>query len=135
MDQTTRQQLCEQLYLAGMKRDAAEIGRLQKQINDIDQELEVPDFEPPTDVPKVGDLIYLPTRGSIGHGFDDVRGGVGTVKAVREDISGGKPAFFVTAHEQPGRGHNWEFLSADQAENKQYYGDGWARPDPDLGIY
>lgn len=95
----------------------------------------MPCFEPPTDVPKAGDLIYLPTRGSIDHGYDDVRGGVGVVKEVREGTSAGEPAFYVAAHEQPGRGHNWEFLSEEQAEYKQRYGDEWARPDPDLGTY
>ena len=130
---TKRHQRCWQLYHAGMQWDTAEVKRLLRQIDNIDRELAVPNFELPVDVPRVGDLIYLPTRGSIGHGYDDVKGGVGVVKEVEEGISAGLPAWFVTAHEHPGRSYNWEFLGPEQAEMQKLYGDGWACPDPDLG--
>lgn len=131
---TRRQQLCRSLYEAGTRRrDAADVKLLLQLIREVDQQLAVPCFEPPTAVPKPGDLVYLPTRGSIGHGYDDVQGGVGTVREVQPGISGGEPTSYVTTHEQPGRGHNWEYLVEHQAEYKQHYGDRWARPDPDLG--
>jgi len=130
---TRRQQLCEDLYHAGMKWDRAEVASLLQKLRELDKEFATPDFDLPANVPKVGDLIYLPTRGSIDHGYDDVWGGVGMVKEIKQGISAGVPASFVTAHEQPGRGHNWEFLGPEQTKLKQDYGNGWARPDPDLG--
>lgn len=129
---TLRHKLCEELYQVGLDRYAGGVKQLLAQIKEVDQELPVPDFELPVDVPEPGDLIYLPFHCSIDHGYDDVWGGAGVVQKVKERVSGGEPAFFVTAHEHPGDGYNWKFLGAEQAEHKRRCS-GWARPDPDLG--
>ncbi len=132
---TKRHKLCADLYRAGMLREAGDVERLKKQLRELDKEFAVPTFEPPDGVPVVGDLIYLPTRGSIGHGQDDVQGGVGVIMAVTSSTSAGEPTPFVTTHEQPGSRLNWEYLGQEQDELMKLYGDRWARPDPDLNIY
>jgi hypothetical protein len=129
---THRQELCERLYDAGMALRGGDVKRLRKELNDVDKRLDVPNVKPMTAVPEPGDLIYVPTRGSCDHGWDDVRGGVGVVRKVQISVSGGQPAPFVTTHEQPGRGYNWEFLAQEQEDLKSTYGDRWAMPDPDL---
>lgn len=131
-----RQQLCKDLYNAGVQRNARWMKLVLKALKEVDKDLPVPSFELPTEaVPKVGDKVYLPTRGSISHGGDDVRGGVGVVMEIDEGISAGNPAYFVRTHEQPGRSYNWEFLGKEQEDLKRMYGDRWARPDPDLEVY
>lgn len=130
---TYRQQLCEQLYDAGMERRGSEVRRLRKEISALDKRFDVPDVTPGKDVPEPGDMVYVPTRGSCDHGWDDVRGGLSVVRKVHISVSAGCPAPFVTTHEQPGRSYNWEFLSKEQDDLKTTYGDGWAHPDPDLG--
>jgi hypothetical protein len=128
-----RHELCAQLFEAGMSFNRDWCDLLFKELYQIDKKLPVPVFDLPTDVPKVGDYVYLPTRVSIDHGNDDVQGGVGVVRAVTESRNGGGPDFFVETHEQPGRGHSWRFLKQEQESLKRYYGTRWANPDPDLG--
>jgi len=126
-----RHRLCAELHRAGARFDKGQVQKLQGLIQNTDSRLPVPDFPISKDVPKVGDYIYLPTRFSIDHGWDDVDGGVGVVKKVEEGISGGEPCYFIHTHEHPSHAHNWEFL--DQSDLKESYRGQWARPCPDLG--
>lgn len=128
-----RQKICMALFQAGLDRRKETVDLLVEQLQDISKQLPVPTFEIPTGDPKVGDLIYLPTRMSIDHGYDDVCGGVGIVMKINSGISAGKPTPFVTTHEQPGRSYNWNWLREEQEDLKVDYGDCWASPDPDLG--
>ena len=82
-------------------------------------------------VPRVGDRIFVPTAGYIGHGVDDVQGGKATVSLVKDGTSGGRTVPFVSVKELPGRSYNWEVLGAKQEELKGQFGEGQARPDPD----
>lgn len=87
------------------------------------------------DTPKVGDKIYVDSHGFIGHGEDDVQGGLATVVTSELGMSGGKMVPFVTVAEYPGVSYNWEFLAELQAELKEEFGDEVAHPDPDYNDY
>lgn len=81
---------------------------------------------------KVGDKIYTPSRCSISHGSDDIRGGVATVTKVKKQISGGVMCTFVEVQEVD-RCFNWDqVLVHEQDKLKEMFGDEPARPDPDI---
>ena len=73
-------------------------------------------------VPKVGDKIYVETHLYIGHGVDDVAGGIATVEAVKMGISAGEETPFVSVVEHPGNAYNWEMLAERQAALKKEFG-------------
>lgn len=83
-------------------------------------------------VPKVGELIYIPSAIFLGHGRDDRVGGRDYVSGVKLGISAGAPAYFVETRSFPGLWHNWEFLSQKQKSLKDRFGQDFAYPDPDL---
>lgn len=80
-----------------------------------------------TDVPKVGDELYVPTKLYLSRGCDDVLGGRAKVCKVEIKLS----ITWVYVEEHPGHGYNWEFLQADQEKLRLEYGDQRARPNPD----
>ena len=77
--------------------------------------------------PKVGDVIYVPTRLYIDHGEDDVEGGLAMVTEIKDNYG---TRFFYTA-QHPGSGYNWKILYEDQAKHQKRYGMQVAYPDPD----
>jgi len=81
---------------------------------------------------KVGDKIYVGSSFHMSRGSDDVVGGLATVTNIKEDISAGKPALFVSIKEHPGKAYNWEILSEKQEELKKQFGKRKAHPDPDI---
>jgi hypothetical protein len=85
----------------------------------------------PLATPQVGDPVYLPTEGYISHGRDDFQGGLCTVSEVKEDISAGQPAMFISVTERPGHYYNWNFLAPRQEDLRKQYGSHRGRPDPD----
>jgi hypothetical protein len=82
-------------------------------------------------VPKIGDDIYVPTSLYIGHGEDDVRGGLAKVKSISENISAGQSTPFIEVYEHPGVSYNWELLYKRQDELKERFGNNRAYEDPD----
>lgn len=82
-----------------------------------------------SDVPKVGDEIYVPTSRYLSHGVDDKVGGLATVKSVR--FSKGSNTHFVAVNEVSGE-YNWEnYLASRQKELEEMFGNQRAFPDPD----
>ena len=82
-------------------------------------------------VPQIGDIIYVRGAMSMGHGHDDYEGGMATVSAVKQGISGGASVNFVSVEEIPNRSFNWDqFLANEQDELAQQYGTQIAHPDP-----
>jgi hypothetical protein len=81
---------------------------------------------------KVGQKIYVESAFHISNGSADVVGGLATVTEVKEDISAGKPALFVSVKEHPGTAYNWEILSEKQENLKNRFGTSKAHPDPDV---
>ncbi|MBT3398279.1 hypothetical protein HOA55_05455 [archaeon] len=84
-----------------------------------------------TQLPEIGQDIYLPTVGYISHGADDFEGGLCKVVDIQIGIGGVGKTPFVYVEERPGHGHNWEMLEERQQELKERYGDQRGRPDPD----
>lgn len=82
-------------------------------------------------IPKVGDEIYVPTSLYLGHGRDDVEGGLAKITSVKPGISAGKTVSFVTVAEHPGVSYNLEFLAPQQEKLKEEFGNNRAHPDPD----
>jgi len=74
------------------------------------------------ETPKVGDIIYI-------YSSDDVWGGKAFVSKIKQGISGGELAVFVSVEQNPGCEYNWEFLGARQQELKERFKDAWAYPD------
>jgi len=87
-------------------------------------------------IPKVGDPIYIPSEGYIGHGEDDVAGGLATISKV--DISDCKNEYnriFVSVEEVPSCKYNYLSLIEKQDELCKEYGDKKAHLDPDYNNY
>ncbi len=83
--------------------------------------------------PKIGQKIYIPTRGSISNGSSDVAGGKATISRVYKSMSAGEMVDFIEVKEVPGHGYNWQQdLCGCQAEYKKQYGKQKAHPDPDI---
>jgi len=82
-------------------------------------------------LPKVGDVIYVPTDLYLSHGVDDFHGGKAEVIEVRQETSAGLKKPFVRVRENPGTLYNWIHLSRQQEELKKKLGDQKAHPDPD----
>lgn len=78
-----------------------------------------------TELPKVGDDIYLPGAMYIDHGEDDRAGGLAEVVKVENGM--------VRVKEFPGSSFNWAGLRDDQEKLKKEYGENRAAPDPDYG--
>jgi hypothetical protein len=81
--------------------------------------------------PKPGDVIYLPTSLYLSHGRDDFQGGRCIVSGVKDGISGGAPAVYVSVKERSGHSYNWAFLGPEQAELQKRFGEAPGHPDPD----
>jgi len=82
---------------------------------------------------KIGDIIYIETKGYLTHGRDDVRGGKATVTKVYKSISGGEKVNFVRVKEVNDSGYNWDqFLAQKQSALKKEFGEQWAASDPDM---
>lgn len=85
--------------------------------------------------PKVGDVIYVHTSLSIGHGQDDTRGGKATISHVEANISAGEPTWFVSFQEIPGAAYNYSILLEEQDKLRAQFGNNVAHPDPDYTDY
>jgi hypothetical protein len=82
-------------------------------------------------IPVIGQEIYVSGAMYMSHGEDDFAGGRAEIDSVREDISGGCPAIFISIKERPGHGYNWKFLEDEQEKLAKAYGNERAHPDPD----
>jgi hypothetical protein len=101
-----------------------------------DQPITVP-LCPPDRVPKPGEWIYVRTAMSIGHGWDDVVGGLAQVTEAKPMMSGGDPnVHFVATRQHSVRGgENWEQHAAEEQEKRrERYGNQWAYVDPDWRV-
>lgn len=78
-----------------------------------------------TDLPKVGDDIYLPGAWYIDHGEDDRAGGLAEVVKVENGM--------IRVKEFPSSSFNWTALRDSQEKLKKEYGKNRAHPDPDYG--
>ncbi len=84
-----------------------------------------------TALPKVGEVIYVPTDLYLTHGADDFHGGKAQVVEVVEGISAGLKAPFIRVRERPDTLYNWLYLSRQQEELRKEFGDQEAYSDPD----
>jgi len=82
-------------------------------------------------VPRVGDVIYVPTDLYLTHGVDDFHGGRAQVVEVKDEISAGLKQPFVRVKENPDTLYNWTYLGRQQEELKKKFGDQKAHLDPD----
>ena len=82
-------------------------------------------------VPKVNDVIYVPSSFYLSHGVDDFIGGKAIVQKVKDGISAGETVPFVVVKARPGTRYNWEELSEKQEELAQKFGGQWAHSDAD----
>ena len=82
-------------------------------------------------IPKVGDVIYVPTDLYLSHGVDDFRGGKARVVEVVEEVSAGLKTPFIRVGERLDTLYNWSYLSRQQEELRDEFGDQEAHPDPD----
>lgn len=79
--------------------------------------------------PKTGEDIYIPTRMSLDHGWNDIHGGLAKVLGLKDDGYGN---IFVIVKEVD-RQFNRQDLFEMQDELKKKFGDKRAYPDPDYG--
>lgn len=82
--------------------------------------------------PIKGDRIYIPSQLYIDRGWDDVQGGIATVREVKKGKGASKNDLFVSLVEVPGHSYNWSYLRDEQKKLKKVYGRQVARPDPDV---
>lgn len=81
-----------------------------------------------TQVPRIGDKVYIPTAGHLSRGVDDRLGGKATVSNVQLILGSN----FIYFHEFPGVSMRWEDNLAEKQEAlAKEFGDGLARKDPD----
>jgi len=88
----------------------------------------------PLDLPKIGQIVYVPTSLYISHGRDDFRGGVCTISRITDDTSAGKPVPFVEVEERLGHRYNWQYLSENQKKWKSECGNQKGREDSDFSL-
>jgi hypothetical protein len=81
--------------------------------------------------PKVGDLIYTPTRLYLEHGQDDITGGLATITGIKDDGKRSYNSVFVTFKEIE-NSYNWTYLLENQKADSKQYGKEFAHPDPEL---
>ncbi len=81
--------------------------------------------------PAVGSDIYVGSAYYISHGEDDFVGGLCKVAAVTIGISAGKPTWFVSVEERPGRSSNWKMLKEKHDALKARHGTERGRMNPD----
>lgn len=90
--------------------------------------------QPPIEIPKIGDKIYVPTSLYLGHGMDDFEGGIATISGIVESNSLPKDHsnyYMVRIEERPGAKYNLRYLLENQEKWKKRYGEEIAHPDPD----
>ena len=85
-------------------------------------------------IPKVGDVIYVPTSLYVYRGNDDFAGGKATINKV--EFSKHLPVdhynyTMIGIEERPDTMYNWLPLVEKQKELKKMYADQIAHPDPD----
>jgi len=78
-------------------------------------------------IPTVGDIIYIDTSLSVGHGIDDIQGG----KAMIVEVSLRDTYVYVEVDQDPGAKYGWAHLASEQESLKSKFGDSWAHPKPD----
>ena len=82
-------------------------------------------------LPRIGDVIYVPTDLYLSHGVDDFRGGKARVAEVVEEVSEGLKTPFIRVKERLDTLYNWPYLSKQQVELRKEFGDQEAHLDPD----
>jgi len=88
------------------------------------------------EIPKVGDKIYIPSELYIGHGEDDIAGGVATVSKIDvSDCPNEYNRIFISVKELPGNKYNYLYLKDKQEELRHRYGDSIVHSDPDYHTY
>ena len=87
--------------------------------------------------PEIGQKIYIPTELYVGHGEDDIKGGIATIQHFKEDLKCPNEynRIFVKVKEINGPCWNWYYLLEHQEEWKKEYGDQIAHEDPDYTDY
>jgi len=83
--------------------------------------------------PKLHEDVYVPTSWYIGHGRDDVCGGLAQIIKIKDDEKGGINSIFVYTTEHPNAGYNWSSLMGQQEKLEKEFGTKRAYPDPDYG--
>lgn len=84
-----------------------------------------------TDRPVVGSDIYVDNQLFLGHGEDDMRGGLARVVAVHEDLDYPDDPL-VDVAEHPDCSYDWALLSREQERLRAAFGERRASADPDL---
>ncbi|WP_157448564.1 hypothetical protein [Brevibacillus brevis] len=86
--------------------------------------------------PVRGLRIYVPTSLSIGHGQDDVRGGLATIERIMlKECENEYNTVFCTVKEVRGKSYNWRYLLSNQDKWAIKYDKQIARNDPDYYDY
>lgn len=82
-------------------------------------------------IPKIGDDIYVESALYLGHGEDDILGGLAKVTSVTEEMIGEEKVIKVTVVGIPGV-FNWsQRLAGLQDKLKERFGNIRAHPEPD----
>jgi len=84
-----------------------------------------------TEVPKVGDIVYVPSAAYCDHGIDDRQGGRAEVVEVTMSMSAGNMVPFIRVKPFPFVRYNWPNLFSEQTTLEARFKDNDARPDPD----
>ena len=83
-------------------------------------------------LPAIGDTIYVPASLYIGHGCDDIIGGLAKVKWIKPRKSLGASVHFIIVEEFPEKEYNWEeYLALEQEKLEKEYKEKRARRCPD----
>lgn len=81
-------------------------------------------------IPKIGDIIYIPSELYLFRGIDDIYGG----KAKIIEVDDTRKYIYIRVEAFPGIQYNWEVLKEKQEKLKKKFGDHWACRDPDFRL-
>lgn len=85
------------------------------------------------EMPVVGESIYIPSTYFIGHGEDDIEGGLATIARVDiQECSNPYNTVFVAVKEAQGHVYNWQYLLSNQDKWRDKYAGKIAHNDPDF---
>ena len=84
-----------------------------------------------SDLPKVGDKVYIPSEIYVSHGADDIRGGLTAIAKVEVSGPNNKNVWIVTEFDSVTR-YAWPALKDQQAELQKEFGDAAPGAKPDL---
>lgn len=105
------------------------VGKERTWVDDLFDEVITEDKARKSYVPRVGDVIYIPSEDHWDYEALSFRGGKAEVyKIVRKGNTPAEGLWYVRASEHELAAYSWEYLRELQGELEEQFGDCWASP-------